>query len=155
MIMDAGYAIWGGALAALVTLLLVVFASRGIRHLKQVYDVYCSTVPDPPAHAEGIGDAEHRALMYMMQQKTDSMLVELSRTIQRERQKLGVNVRNPSISDETGSNSGPAPGRSVPRQAVYAQVLPLAQNGTSVAAIARQLALSEAEVSLIVRLDAA
>ena len=38
---------------------------------------------------------------------------------------------------------------------IYEQVLPLARKGASVGAIARQLDLSETEVSLVMRLDAA
>jgi hypothetical protein len=40
-------------------------------------------------------------------------------------------------------------------QSAYGQVLPLAKNGTPIEAIARQLDLSEAEVTLVMRLEAA
>jgi len=42
-------------------------------------------------------DVEHRALVYVMVQRTDSILAALARTIEEERQKLGAIVRNPSM----------------------------------------------------------
>ncbi|GAB6908871.1 hypothetical protein DESC_300050 [Desulfosarcina cetonica] len=42
-------------------------------------------------------ELEHRALVYLMTQKTDSILAALGQTIAQERQKLGVFVKNPAV----------------------------------------------------------
>ena len=42
-------------------------------------------------------ELEHRALVYLMTQKTDSILMALGQTIAQERQKLGVFVKNPAV----------------------------------------------------------
>ena len=100
-------------------------------------------------------DIEHRALMYLMAEKTDSLLSALAKTIEQERQKLGVVVRKPSIPEEIDAHHERAAVPSEGSQPAYDQVLPLASAGTPIETIARQLNLSEAEVSLVVRLDAA
>jgi hypothetical protein len=155
MLVDASYAIWGGALAALATLLLGLFMIRRVNHLKQVFQVHPGCTPDGRYPADTLQDMEHRALMFVMDQKTDSFLAALAQTIERERQKLGVVVRKPSMTNAMDADQAPLVKLSERLQSAYGQVLPLAKNGTPIEAIARQLDLSEAEVTLVMRLEAA
>jgi hypothetical protein len=100
-------------------------------------------------------DIEHRALMFLMAQKTDSVLAALASTLDQERQKLGGVVRKPSMTDAIDAlqaEVNPAPTQ---RHSSYDQILPMAHDGIAVANIARQLELPEAEVSLVMRLNAA
>ena len=155
MLSDASYAIWGGAFATISALLLGVFVKRSINHWKQIFHMKSQPAADAPIHADAMQDSEHRALMFLMNQKTDSMLAALAKTIEQERQKLGVVVRKPSIPIEIDTHHEKAAIPSEGSQRAYDQVLPLASAGTPIETIARQLDLSEAEVSLVVRLDAA
>jgi hypothetical protein len=99
-------------------------------------------------------DIQHRALMYLMSQKTESVLAALARTIEQERQKLGVIVRNPSMVEAIDAfETASAPG-SENRQSCYGRILPMAKGGMAVSKIARQLHLPEAEVVLVMRLNA-
>lgn len=100
-------------------------------------------------------DIEHRALMFLMTQKTDSVLVALARTIEKERQKLGVDVRNPSMTQAIDAFQAQALQVSHKRPSPYDRILPMADNGIAVAKIARHLQLPEAEVSIVMRLNAA
>ena len=102
-------------------------------------------------------DIQHRALMFLMAQKTDSMLAALAGTIAQERQKLGAVVRKPSMNEaldafqaETSGGSGQMAG---PKN--QAQIMPMIQNGITVSMIARRLDLPEAEVSLVMQMNAA
>lgn len=155
MLLDANYAIWGGAFATVSALLLGIFVLRLVNHVKKVFCIQPENGSDAIAHADAMQDNEHRVLMFLMNQKTDSMLAALSKTIEQERQKLGVVVRNPSMTEEIDTRHAPAPERADCPQTAYEQVLPLAQNGATVEGIARQLDLSEAEVSLVMQLNAA
>ncbi|MGA6924404.1 MAG: hypothetical protein WBY88_01915 [Desulfosarcina sp.] len=104
----------------------------------------------PPNH-----DIEHQAIVFLMNQKFEAMLAALSRTIDAERRKLGPIVRKPSIASAIERfNHSSATGCN-PERRPYEQILPMAENGRSVSAIARQLKLSEAEVATVVRLNAA
>lgn len=51
------------------------------------------------AGIDNMHEVEHRALMFLMAQKTDAILAALSRTIDQERQKLGAVVSNPSMDE--------------------------------------------------------
>lgn len=155
MLMDASYAIWGGALAALLTLLLVVSIMRGVRYLKRVFKIHPADEPAAFIQADGPKDIEHRALMFLMNQKTDSMLAALANAIAQERQKLGVIVRNPSMPDGFDVDDEPRVENPDASQSTSARVLSMARKGTSMKTIARQLDLSEAEVSLVMRLNPA
>ena len=155
MLSDASYAIWGGALATISALLLGIFVKRSVNHWKQIFHMKSQPATDAPINADAMHDSEHRALMFLMNQKTDSMLAALAKTIEQERQKLGAVVRKPSITEEIDTHREKTVIRSGGLQRAYDQVLPLASAGTPVETIARQLDLSEAEVSLVVRLDAA
>ena len=100
-------------------------------------------------------DVEHRALMFLMAQKTDSILAALARTIMQERQKLGGVVRNPSNVEAVETFQPAAVPVSTSDQSSYDQILPMAHEGIAVATIARQLQLPEAEVCMVMRLNAA
>lgn len=155
MLLDASYAIWGGAFATLLTLLTGVFVVRGVNHVKQIFKVYQEVIPDGPQQTTVQRDLENRALMFLMSQKTDSMLAALAKTIEQERQKLGVVVRNPSMTEGIDACEVPTPDVSDRLQTEYEQILPMAQNGMNTSTIADRLRLSEAEVSLVMRLNAA
>jgi hypothetical protein len=100
-------------------------------------------------------EIEHQALMFLMAQKTDSVLAALAHTIDLERQKLGGVVRKPSMTNAT--KAWQAAGTPVPTggQSSYDRIVPMARDGLAVATIARQLQLPEAEVSMVMRLNAA
>ncbi|WP_419663721.1 uncharacterized protein Dvar_39400 [Desulfosarcina variabilis str. Montpellier] len=155
MLLDASYAIWGGAFATISALLLGIFVIRSVNHIKQVFHIQSQHITDAPMPAATMQDNAHRALMFLMNQKTDSMLAALAKTIEQERQKLGVVVRKPSMPEEIDAHRETAPILSAPQHRAYDQVLCLAQEGTPIETIADQLNMSEAEVSLVVRLDAA
>jgi hypothetical protein len=155
MLLDASYAIWGGAFATLLTLMTGVFVVRGVNHAKQIFKVYQEFSPDGPQPTIVQRDIENRALMFLMSQKTDSMLAALSKTIEQERQKLGVVVRNPSMTEGIDACEEPMPDISDRPPTDYEQILQMAQNGMNTSTIAGRLRLSEAEVSLVMRLNAA
>ncbi len=100
-------------------------------------------------------DVEHRALMFLMAQKTDSVLAALASTIEQERQKLGGVVRKPSMDGAVDKFQAAAIAVSTNHHPSYDQILPMAHEGIAVATIARQLQLSEGEVSMVMRLNAA
>ena len=100
-------------------------------------------------------DIEHRALMFLMTQKTDSVLAALARTIEQERQKLGGVVRKPSMTEAMDAFQAAAKPVATHRPSSHDQILPMAHDGIAVAKIARQLQLPEAEVCMIMRLNAA
>jgi hypothetical protein len=155
MHLDPSYAIWGGAFATLLTLLTGIFVVRGVKHLKQIFQVHHELGPDAPRHTTVQRDIENRVLMFLMSQKTDSMLSALAKTIEQERQKLGVVVRNPSLTEGIDACEEPTPDISDRPPTEYEQILPMVQNGIDTSTIARRLRLSEAEVSLVMRLNAA
>ena len=98
-------------------------------------------------------DIEHRALMFLMAQKTDSVLAALARTIQQERQKLGGVVRKPSMPEAVDAFQAAAMPVPTAGPSTYDQILPMARDGIAVASIARQLQLPEAEISMVMRLN--
>lgn len=100
-------------------------------------------------------DVEHRALMFLMTQKTDSMLAALARTIEQERQKLGGFVRKPSMNKAIDALQASAEPAATHLLFAYDQILPMANDGMAITTIARQLQLPEAEVSMVMRLNAA
>ena len=155
MLLDASYAIWGGAFATLLTLVLGLFAVRGAKHVKQIFQRHHECKPDAVQNTTTTQrDIENRALMFLMSQKTDSMLSALARTIEQERQKLDLVVRNPSMTEEIDTHEEPTPEITSSPQTAYEQILPMAQDGINASAIARRLQLSEAEVSFVMRLNA-
>lgn len=100
-------------------------------------------------------DIEHRALMFLMAQRTDSILGALARTIEQERQKLGTVVRKPSMDEALGAYEANQVNVPENGQSLYDRVLSMARSGITASKISRQLQLPEAEVSMIMRLDAA
>lgn len=100
-------------------------------------------------------DIEHRALMFLMTQKTDSVLAALADTIKQERQKLVGVVRKPSMDDAMDAFPAAAATVSTSHQSSYDRILPMARDGVAVAMIARQLQLPETEVCMVMRLNAA
>jgi hypothetical protein len=100
-------------------------------------------------------DIQHRALMFLMAQKTDSMLAALAGTIAQERQKLGAVVRKPSMNEALDAFQAETGGGSDDGRKNQAQIMPMIQNGITVSMIARRLDLPEAEVSLVMQMNAA
>lgn len=108
--------------------------------------------PDDPIDLSKEHQLEHRALIYLMTQKTDSVLAALTRTIEQERKKLGVvdfnssstksfDLTNPRLDNDVGK-----------RSSVYDQIMPLVRQGFDSSKISHQLALPENEISMVMRL---
>lgn len=149
--LHASYEVWG---VVIIGLLVSLWILRGIiRHKKA----------DDRGGLNRLGinsryrdhDIEHRALMFLMTQKTDSVLAAMSNTIAQERQKLGVIVRNPSMSEAVDAFQADAMPINGLRCPPYDRILPMAHDGIAMVKIARQLQLPEAEVDMVLRLNAA
>jgi hypothetical protein len=149
--LHAGYEIFG---IGMVALLIGLFAIRSMIRRNRTQAGNFSSM-DAANESETNHEIEHRVLMYLMARKTDSVLAALAKTIQQERQKLGSVVRNPSL--DMAAETMPQDVFTVKDkgQTKYARVLPLARKGAAADAIARQLHLPEAEVAMILRLNAA
>ncbi|MFO7716041.1 hypothetical protein [Desulfosarcina sp.] len=148
--LQASYEFWG---VSMVALLIGMFTLKRLiyrRHADRVNCVGRLVSED----AQSDHDIQHRALMFLMAQKTDTILAALARTITQERQKLGTIVRNPSIAEAVDAYPAEAISGADDRQTPYDRILPMAQNGIAVERIARQLQLPEAEVSLVMRVKA-
>ncbi len=149
--LHASYGIWGVSVIALLIGFWIVkrciLRKRRVRAGGLDRAAFSATCRD---HG-----TDHRALMFLMAQKTDSVLAALARTIQQERQKLGGVVRNPSMVEAVDVLQAAAIPVSTRHQSSYDQILPMAHDGAAVATIARQLQLSEAEVCMVMRLNAA
>ncbi|BBO79814.1 hypothetical protein DSCO28_03800 [Desulfosarcina ovata subsp. sediminis] len=76
----------GGGIAVVVVRRKLAFAGR-----------LTSCVDEKKISAQH--ELEHRALVFLMTQKTDSVLAAISQTIEAERQKLGAFVMDPSINE--------------------------------------------------------
>lgn len=147
--LHVGYGIGGVGLALLLLggwilwrlrTLQAVPASRGL-----------SAEPDSvPSHEREI---DPRALMVMVTRKTDTLLAALARTIDQERQKLGIAVRDPSITAALDPVWATAPPSGEGRRADD-QIVVMAREGVPVAMIARRLQLPEARVAMVMRLNA-
>lgn len=147
--LHVGYGIGGVGLALLLLggwilwrlrTLQAVPASRGL-----------SAEPDSvPSHEREI---DPRALMVMVTRKTDTLLAALARTIDQERQKLGIAVRDPSITAALDPVWATAPPSGDGRRADD-QIVVMAREGVPVAMIARRLQLPEARVAMVMRLNA-
>ena len=155
MSIDANYAIWGGAFVVFCTLLACTWTFRGIKEYKKVLPISTPGMELPDAFQQQ-HDFHHQALVYLMTQKTDQALAALSRTIEQERQKLGVVVGNPSteskeqaakVSGLASLNDDRLPGFS------YENIIPLSEDGMDIPAIAYQLQISEEEVSFFLRFN--
>ena len=145
------YEFWGVVVAAILFCGWVVkMAVRRIRRKDKRDPHHSRTV-----FQESPTDIEHRALMFLMTQKTDSVLAALARTIDEERQKLGVAVRNPTIGEPVDGINTQAYRPEAHARPDIERILPLARKGMSEAAIARRLKLPETEVQMVLRLRAA
>ena len=149
--LHASYEIWGVAVTALLIGFWIIkraFARKSTESANRLDNVIVnSSCRDH--------DIEHRALMFLMTQKTDSVLAALTRTIEQERQKLGGIVRKPSMTEATDALQAAARPVATNRPSAYDQILPMSNEGVAVANIARQLQLPESEVSMVMRLNAA
>ena len=151
---EANYAIWGGALAVSIFL----FSGALIARLAARYRHRAQTIEfDPEMLDASLREhtTHHEALMRLMNQKTDRLLASLVLSIERERQKLDEVVRNPSMVESTRPfklEPEPVPERT---QTVYERILPLVGDGMDASGIARRLNLSEAEVALVMQTKAA
>ena len=81
--------------------ILIIFLAIGwivsvLQRRKQKYPIGLKERAIAAGHGHEI---EHRALMFLMAQKTDAILAALAKTIELERQKLGDVVSNPSMDD--------------------------------------------------------
>jgi DNA-binding NarL/FixJ family response regulator len=146
------YYLAGGVIACV--LLVGLWILRSIADLKRTYS-QCGPTHDDAYPTSQDHDAQHRALVYLLNQKTDSILAALARTIEQERQKLGVVVRNPSMAQAIDALQPPEKEASEDSHLSNERILTMAADGISVATIARQLHVPEAEVSMVVRLNAA
>ena len=145
--LHASYEIWGFVLIVLFVGVLIFKALLGHRRHRRGHE----RLPGKNETSMHGGDIEHRALMFLMAQKTDSVLAALAQAIDQERQKLGGVVRNPSMTEALDAMQA-SPGNAEPN---YDRVIPMAGSGMDATDIARQLQLPEAEVSMVMRLNAA
>ena len=150
MISDS-YEVWGVAIAGLLIGLFIIKRLVCRNHTRRV----CAADPSESQSFSREHDIHHQALMFLMTQKTDSMLAALGQTIEKERQKLGVVVRKPSVDETLDAINPEAMPVSNDHPSAYDRILPMARNGIAVSTIARQLQLPEAEISLVMRLNAA
>ena len=95
-----------------------------------------SDIPAAEQSSMNHQDIEHRALMYLMAEKTDSLLGALAKTIEQERQKLGGVVRNPSMADSLDRLKTAAAATENGRASNYDAVGTMVQQGMDAAAIA-------------------
>jgi hypothetical protein len=149
--LHASYEIWG---VAVIVLLIGFWILKGCvsRNNPETLSGLDRATVDTACRDH---DIDHRALMFLMAQKTDSVLAALARTIKQERQKLGGVVRKPSIDEAVDAFQAASIPVSTNHQSSYDQILPMAHDGVAVATIARQLQLPEAEVCMVMRLNAA
>ena len=143
--------IWGlGIVALLIGLLTLKAVYRRIK-TGRTNTAKVNAESDSAANQ----DFEHRALMYLMAQTTDSLLGALAKTIAQERQKLGGVVRNPSMEEALERlQAAPVPAKKN-RASNYDAVYPLLQQGMDAETIARRLRFPEEEIALVKRLQAA
>ena len=144
------HAVWG--IVLVVLLVAFLFVKRFIRRRSAVGNALLNGLS---ADRElNLHELEHRALMFLVNQKMDAVLAAMGHTIDEERQKLGAAVMNPSSEDDA-----PMPAAATPEREnatpPYARAVAMHREGLSVAVIARQLQLPEAEVALVTRLNAA
>jgi hypothetical protein len=151
--LQATHEIWGLVWVALLIGTLLLKAFLGRRRNRRGHDLHAV---DNETLLYG-GDIEHRALMYLMAQKTDAVLAALAQAIDQERQKLGGVVRNPSMTAalDAMQMTAPSPTATINTGPNYERIIPMARSGMDTTDIARQLQLPEAEVSMVMRLNAA
>jgi hypothetical protein len=149
--LHASYEVWG---LVLVVLLIGVWIVKRLVFKRKYESVdglnqAIANGPDPDH------DIQHRALMFLMTQKTDSMLAALAGTIEQERQKLGAVVRKPSMTEALDAFQAESVAGCDDEAEAHSRIMPMARNGKTVSTIARRLDLPEAEVSLVLQMNAA
>ncbi len=149
--LQTSYEMWGMAFVAVLTVVWTIKVLIRRSHRRSEVSAH-DVIADSMGHDH---DMAHRALMFLMTQKTDALLAALAHTIEQERQKLGGIVRNPSKPASIDAFQADAPVPPVAHQTTYEQILPMARSGAGVGSIARQLHLPEAEVCMVMRLHAA
>jgi hypothetical protein len=149
--LHASYEIWGFVLVALFIGMLVFKVLLGRRRNRRGHEL----LPGKNETSMHGGDIEHRALMFLMAQKTDSVLAALAQAIDQERQKLGGVVRNPSMAEALDAMQAATPSPAGSPEPNYERVIPMARSGMDATDIALQLQLPEAEVFMVMRLNAA
>lgn len=149
--LHASYEVWGVAIAVV---LIGCWTIKRLVYRKKSRPV-CGSDPEMTRLLHQEHDVQHQALMFLMTQKTESMLAALAQTIERERQKLGVVVRNPSMREVLDAFPPKEPSVSDSHPSAYERILPMAQTGMPVSTIARQLQLPEAEICMVMRLNTA
>lgn len=109
----------------------------------------------PPSHLDHQDhEMAHRALVHLMNQRTESMLAALSNAIETERQKVGGFVRNPSMNAAFAAAMPPETAAFQDDAAAHGRILSMAQEGLAVSMISHQLKLPEDEVSMVLRFHA-
>ena len=86
--------------------------------------------------------------------RTEAVLTTMARTIAQERRKLNALATGVTVPGSGQANASTGPAHPDPAMDVRERILPLAGKGETVSAIANRLELPEAEVSLVIRLNA-
>jgi len=146
--LQISYEVFGGAFALSLVGIWLINRMRSRRRMKSAR---ASSAANSTEEQLG-GDTEHRVLMYLMSQRTDTILAALANTIEQERQKLGAIVRKPSISHRIDPSLSAAASDCRPRTD---QILAMTQRGVAIPSIARHLEMNEDEVAMVIRLDGA
>lgn len=97
-------------------------------------------------------DIEHQALVFLMTQKTDSVLAALADAIEQERHKLGVAGRRPMGRTLEPVQAGPVSDMGLERS-VFDRIGPMADDGVPLSTIAQRLNLPESQVAMVMRLN--
>ena len=151
--LQTSYAIWI-VIGGFLMIGIVIVRRYAIRHRKMLQ--YLEKAPTRPILAlQRNHDREHRELLAMMVRQTDSVLNGLSLAIAQERKKLNALIHALPINETSGAAASDGEPFAVNAVTAHERILPMARNGETVSAIAQQLRLPEAEVSMVIRLNAA
>jgi len=151
--LPTSYGIWI-VIGGFLMIGIVIVRRYVLRHRKKIQ--YRESAPARPILApQSIHDREHRELLAMMVRQTDSALNGLSLAIAQERKKLNALIHALPINETSGAAASDGEPFAVNAVTAHERILPMARNGETVSAIAQQLKLPEAEVSMVIRLNAA
>ncbi len=148
--LHVGYGIGGVGLALLLLGSWILWRLRTLQAVPASRELSA----EPKSVPSHVREIDPRAVMVMVTRKTDSLLAALARTIEQERQKLGIAVRDPSIIAALDPIWATAPPSGGGRRADVERIVVMAREGVPVATIARRLQLPEAKVALVMRLNA-